>query len=230
MDRRLLPDRARCRQRRPRRQGHRHAFRGRPLLPAEGTKQFITNGSFADMLHHFRQDRPGALHGVSRGKDYRGAEVGPEEKKLGIKGSSTTQVILDNARVPVENVLGQIGKGHKIAFNVLNIGRFKLGAGVTGAGKHALAEGIRYANMRKQFGAAISTFGAIKEKIADMTAALFAAESLVYRLAGLHGQPVGDDTLSKSTRLDITRCTRGIEEYAIECAIAKVFCSEVLPT
>jgi hypothetical protein len=114
-----------------------------------------------------------------------GLIVGAEEKKLGIKGSSTTQIILDNCKVPVENLLGEMGKGHKIAFNVLNIGRFKLGAGVCGASKMALAAGIKYANERKQFNTPISSFGAIGEKIADLTADIYASESLVYRLAGL---------------------------------------------
>ena len=115
-------------------------------------------------------------------KSFEGLIVGAEEKKLGIKGSSTTQIILDNCKVPVENLLGEKGKGHKIAFNVLNIGRFKLGAGVCGASKMALAEGIKYANERKQFNTPISQFGAISQKIADLTAYIFASESLVYRL------------------------------------------------
>src|SRR5512134_3277274 len=110
---------------------------------------------------------------------------GAEERKLGIRGSSTTQVILEDARVPVENVLGEIGKGHKIAFNVLNVGRLKLGACVVGGGKYALAEGVKYANLRKQFGVTIGTFGAVREKIADTASALFASESLVYRVAGM---------------------------------------------
>jgi alkylation response protein AidB-like acyl-CoA dehydrogenase len=145
---------------------------------------------------------------------------------MGINGTSTTQIILDNARVPVGNILGEIGKGHKIAFNVLNVGRFKLGAGVTGAAKHALAEGLRYANMRKQFGVPIGTFGAIQEKIADMTAALFASESLVYRLAGMIDNRLA--TIDKSVPDYYALYQKGIEEYAVECAIAKVFCSEML--
>ena len=159
-------------------------------------------------------------------REFEGVSAGAEEKKLGIKGSSTTQLILENARVPVANVLGEIGKGHKIAFNVLNVGRFKLGAGVTGAAKHALAVGIAYANLRKQFGVPIASFGAIKEKIADMTAEVFASESLIYRLAGLIDSRLA--TIAKDTPNYYDVYQKGIEEYAVECAIAKVFCSEVL--
>ncbi|GFO55119.1 acyl-CoA dehydrogenase [Geomonas sp. Red276] len=191
-----------------------------------GTKQFTTNGAIADLYTVFakvdRQHFTAFL--VERGTE--GLSVGPEEKKLGIKGSSTTQVILDNAKVPVENVLGEIGKGHKIAFNVLNVGRFKLGAAVTGAAKAALEEGLRYANLRKQFGHPISSFGAIREKIADLSAAIFASEALVYRLAGLLDDRLA--TIPKETPNYYEVYQRGIEEYALECAIAKVFCSEVL--
>ena len=191
-----------------------------------GTKQFTTNGSIAKLFTIFAKIDKEHFTAflVERGTE--GLSVGPEEKKLGIKGSSTTQVILDNAKVPVENVLGEIGKGHKIAFNVLNIGRFKLGAAVTGAAKGALCDGIRYANLRKQFGRTIASFGAIKEKIADLSAEIFAAESLVYRLAGLIDDRLA--TIQRETANYYEAYQRGIEEYAIECAIAKVFCSEVL--
>jgi len=191
-----------------------------------GTKQFTTNGSIADLYTLFAKVDKEHFTAFLVERSTEGLSVGPEEKKLGIKGSSTTQVILQNARVPVENVLGEIGKGHKIAFNVLNVGRFKLGAAVTGAAKHALGEGIRYANMRKQFGRPIASFGAIKEKIADLTAKIFAAESLIYRLAGLIDDRLA--TIPKKTANYYDAYQRGIEEYAIECAIAKVFCSEVL--
>jgi len=145
---------------------------------------------------------------------------------MGIKGSSTTTVILENARVPVENVLGEIGKGHKIAFNVLNVGRFKLGACVTGAAKYALAQSLKYANERKQFGQPISHFGAIREKLADMTADIYVAESLVYRLAGLLDNNLA--AIPKGGEHYYEEYQKGIEEYAAECAISKVFCSEAL--
>ncbi|HEY5512625.1 MAG TPA: acyl-CoA dehydrogenase family protein, partial [Geomonas sp.] len=191
-----------------------------------GTKQFTTNGSIADLYTIFAKIDKEQFTAFLVERTTEGLSVGPEEKKLGIKGSSTTQIILDNARVPVQNLLGEIGKGHKIAFNVLNVGRFKLGAAVTGAAKRALEEGIKYANMRKQFSQPIASFGAIKEKIADMTAEIFAAESLIYRLAGLIDDRLA--TIPKETPNYYEAYQRGIEEYAIECAIAKVFCSEVL--
>ena len=159
-------------------------------------------------------------------KSFPGLIVGTEEKKLGIKGSSTTQIILDNCKVPVENLLGEKGKGHKIAFNVLNIGRFKLGAGVCGASKMALVTGIKYANERKQFNTPIAKFGAIGEKIADLTANIYASESLVYRLAGLLDDKIA--TIDKGVANYYDEYLKGIEEYAAECGIAKVFCSEVL--
>jgi alkylation response protein AidB-like acyl-CoA dehydrogenase len=191
-----------------------------------GTKQFITNGSFANLYTVFAKIDKVHFTAFIVERDFPGVVVGAEEKKLGIKGSSTTQIILDNARVPVENLLGEVGKGHKIAFNVLNVGRFKLGAAVTGAAKHAFAVGVKYANLRKQFGTPIASFGAIKEKIADMAAALFASESLVYRLAGLIDDRLA--TIPKDHANYYEAYQEGIEEYSIECAIAKVFCSEVL--
>ena len=192
----------------------------------EGTKQFITNGSFASLFTVFAKVDRKHFTAFLVERDFPGVTVGPEEKKLGIRGSSTTSVIFENARVPVENVLGEIGKGHKIAFNVLNVGRFKLGAAVTGAAKHALGAGAAYANARRQFGVSIGKFGAIREKVADLTAEIFAAESLIYRLAGLIDDRIA--TLPKGGDGYYDAYQQGIEEYAIECAIAKVFCSEVL--
>jgi alkylation response protein AidB-like acyl-CoA dehydrogenase len=191
-----------------------------------GTKQFITNGGFAEIFTVFAKIDKKHFTAFLVEKSFEGLVVGPEEKKLGIKGSSTTQIILDNCKVPVENLLGEIGKGHKIAFNVLNVGRFKLGAGVAGASKMALVEGIKYANERKQFKTPISQFGAIKEKVANLTAKCFASESLVYRLAGLLDTNLA--TIDKSVDNYYEEYQKGIEEYASECGIAKVFCSEVL--
>lgn len=189
-----------------------------------GTKQFSSNAGFADLFTIFA--RVDKVHFtaflVERG--YAGLGFGPEEKKMGMHGSSTRQVILDNVRVPVENVLGEVGRGHKIAFNVLNIGRFKLGAFCVGQGKYALAEGARYANERRQFDVPISSFGAIREKLADVTAMTFASESVVYRLAGLIDDRLA--TLEKGGENYYLEYLKGIEEYAAECALAKVFCSE----
>ncbi len=191
-----------------------------------GTKQFITNGSFADLFIVFAKVDKEHFTCFLVEKTFEGLVVGAEEKKMGIKGSSTTQIILDNCKVPVENVLGEIGKGHKIAFNVLNVGRFKLGACVTGASKAALQEGLKYANERKQFGKTIGSFGAIQEKIADLSADIYAAESLVYRLAGLLDDKLA--TIEKGTDDYYVQYQKGIEDYSAECAISKVFCSDVL--
>ncbi|MGA1863282.1 acyl-CoA dehydrogenase family protein [Deferribacter thermophilus] len=191
-----------------------------------GTKQFITNAGFADLFTVFAKIDKEHFTAFLVERTFEGLELGPEEKKMGIKGSSTRQVILNNCKVPVENVLGEIGKGHKIAFNVLNVGRFKLGAAVTGAAKYALSEGIKYANERKQFGKQISSFGAIKEKISDMVAHIFAAESTIYRLAGLIDDRLA--TIDKSAENYYELYQKAIEEYAIECSITKVFPSEVL--
>jgi len=191
-----------------------------------GTKQYITNGGFAQLYTVFAKIDKEHFTAFLVERSFPGLIVGPEEKKLGIKGSSTTQIILDNCMVPVENLLGEKGKGHKIAFNVLNIGRFKLGAGVCGASKMALVEGIKYANERKQFNTPISQFGAISQKIADLSAYIFASESLVYRLAGLLDDKIA--TIEKGIDNYYEEYLKGIEEYASECGIAKVFCSEVL--
>lgn len=190
----------------------------------DGTKQFSTNSGFADLLTVFAKVDKAHFTAFLVERGTPGLSFGPEEKKMGLHGSSTRQVILDKARVPVENLLGEVGRGHKIAFNVLNVGRFKLGALCVGQMKYALAEGARYANERRQFSVPIASFGAIREKLADVTAATFAAESVVYRLAGMI-----DDRLATLDRLAAGYYTcyqQGIEEYAAECAVVKVFCSE----
>jgi butyryl-CoA dehydrogenase len=192
----------------------------------DGTKQFITNGGFAQLFTVFAKVDRKHFTAFLVERSFPGVTIGPEEKKLGIKGSSTTSVILESAQVPVENVLGEIGKGHKIAFNVLNVGRYKLGAAVNGAARRALAVGAAYANERKQFGVPISSFGAIREKLADRTADFFASEALVFRLAGMIDDRLA--TLTKETPRYYEAYQAAIEEYAIESAIAKVFCSEVL--
>ena len=192
----------------------------------EGTKQFITNGSFAGLYTVFARADGDRFTGFLVERGTPGLTVGPEEKKLGIKGSSTTQIILENAQVPAGNVLGEIGKGHKIAFNVLNVGRFKLAALALGAAKAAFAEAVKYANARKQFGTPIASFGAIREKLADMAAAIYAAESVVYRIAGLIDARLAATPVEGPDHQAVVQ--RAIEEYAAECAIAKVYCSEAL--
>ena len=191
-----------------------------------GTKQFITNGGIANLFTIFVKVDKQHFSCFLVERSTEGLSVGPEENKMGVRGSSTTQIVLEDARVPVENLLGEIGKGHKIAFNVLNVGRFKLGAGVTGAAKIALTTGIKYASERKAFGVTIGSFGAIQEKIADMSAAIFASESVVYRLAGLIDDRLA--TIPKGMDNYYETYQQGIEEYSVECAIAKVFCSEML--
>ena len=191
-----------------------------------GTKQFITNGGIANLYTVFAKIDKQHFTGFLVERSTPGLSIGAEENKMGVRGSSTTQIILEDAMVPVENLLGEVGKGHKIAFNVLNVGRFKLGAGATGAAKRATTEGIRYANERKAFGVPIGSFGAIQEKIADMSAAIFASESMVYRLAGLIDDRLA--TIAKDTPNYYEAYQEGIEEYSIECAIAKVCCSEIL--
>ncbi|MDH5541753.1 MAG: acyl-CoA dehydrogenase family protein [Nitrospinota bacterium] len=191
-----------------------------------GTKQFITNAGMASIFTVFAKIDKEHFTAFLVERGFEGVSIGPEEKKMGIHGSSTCQVILDNAKVPVENLLGEIGKGYKIAFNVLNVGRFKLGAAVTGASKYILGEGVKYANQRKQFGKTIGSFGAIKEKIADLTAEIYAAESLIYRFAGMIDKNISQlDRDAKDYYVDYQKA---IEGYSSECGIAKVFCSDTL--
>ncbi len=189
-----------------------------------GTKQFSTNAGFADLFTVFAKVDGAHFSAFLVERTFAGLEFGPEEKKMGMHGSSTRQVILDNVKVPVKNVLGEIGKGHKIAFNVLNIGRFKLGAMCVGQQKYALSEGARYANERKQFNVPIAGFGAIREKLADVTAMTFASEAVVYRLAGLIDDRLA--TFDKGIDNYYVEYQKGIEEYAAECALTKVFCTE----
>ena len=187
-----------------------------------GAKQFISNASFADLyITYAKVD--GEHHScfiVERGTP--GVSVGPEEHKMGIKGSSTAPVLFENAQVPAANLLGEIGQGHKIAFNILNQGRFGLAAGVTGGSRHALRHAVTYAKERKQFGKAIAEFGLIRQKLARMNTAIFVAESMVYRTGGLVTNALQGD------HQNIQQVIAVLEEYAIECSINKVFASEML--
>ncbi len=190
-----------------------------------GTKQFITNTGFAQLFTIFAKVDKKHFTGFLVERTFEGLEFGPEEEKMGMHGTSTCQVIMNNVKVPVENLLGEVGKGHKIAFNVLNLGRFKLGAACTGQIKYALTEGARYANERKQFNMPIASFGAIREKLADVTSMAFASESALYRLAGMIDDKIA--TITKDTDDYYAQYQKGIEEYAAECAIVKVFCTEL---
>jgi len=185
-----------------------------------GEKMWITNGGFADIFIVFAKvdgDKFTAFI-VERQP---GLTSGAEEHKMGIKGSSTTALVLSDVRTPVENLLGEVGKGHKIAFNVLNIGRFKLGAMCVGGMKLMVHESVRYANERHQFGKSISSFGAIKAKLAEQAIRTWVGESMIYRTLGMIEAGVGAvDAKDMDARL------RAIEEYAAECSIIKVALSE----
>ncbi|MBD3108333.1 acyl-CoA dehydrogenase family protein [Bacillus sp. AGMB 02131] len=189
-----------------------------------GTKQWITNAGFSDTFIVYAKVDGTKFTAFIVEKDYPGLSLGPEEKKMGIKGSSTCSVILEDCIVPVENVLGEIGKGHIIAFNVLNLGRFNLGGACTGGAKAALKEIIHYTNERKQFKQSISSFRATQEKLADMASRIFAAESVQYRTAQLLESSMG----SLYEESDTTIIREGLAEFAGECSICKVFGSETL--
>ena len=187
-----------------------------------GQKMWITNGGFADLFTVFAKvdgDKFTAFL-VERGP---GLVSGHEEKKLGIDGSSTTALMLEDCHVPVENVLGEVGRGHKIAFNVLNIGRLKLGARSVGTIKLSLQESVEYAKERHQFGQAIANFGLIKHKLAEMMIRAYVGESILYRTLGMI-----DDALEHADKDDPAQVLRVLEQFAIECSIIKVWVSEAL--
>jgi butyryl-CoA dehydrogenase len=191
-----------------------------------GEKMWISNSGFADVFVVFAKidgDKFSAFI-IERGAP--GFSVGAEEHKLGIRGSSTCPLVLSDCRVPAENLLGEIGKGHQIAFNILNIGRYKLGAACIGGARQSLQVGIAYARERKAFGKTIADFGLIQEKIADCAAGLYAGESLVYRTAGMIEAALS--TLEGDARKSAKEIQKRIEEYAVECSIMKVWCSEML--
>ena len=191
-----------------------------------GTKQYITNAGGADVFIIFAKVDGEQFTAFIVDRDAPGLSIGPEERKMGLKGSSTCAVVLENAKVPVGNVLGEIGRGHVVAFNILNVGRFKLGAGTVGGCKIALEHAVPYVKERKQFGRPLSDFGLIRAKIADVAARTFVAESMVYRTAGLLDQAI--EALDR-TAADYDRKTiEAVEEFTIECSIIKVFASEAL--
>jgi alkylation response protein AidB-like acyl-CoA dehydrogenase len=187
-----------------------------------GEKMFISNGSFADLFIVFakvdgEKDKFSAFV-VERGDNCR---PGNEEHKMGIKSSSTTPLILSDCKIPSTNLIGNVGDGAKIAFNILNVGRFKLGASVTGGAKLAIHHAVRYANEREQFKTKISSFGAIKHKLAEMAIRTWVAESITYRTVGMIDALIGDGA-------DNAKKMQSIEEYAVESSINKVACSEAL--
>ena len=191
-----------------------------------GEKQWITNSAFADVFVVYAKVDGDKFTAFIVEKDYPGVSVGPEEKKMGIKSSSTRTLILEDAEVPVENLLGEIGRGHIIAFNILNIGRYKLGVGTIGGSKRALELAIKYANQRKQFDTPISSFNLTKEKFGTMASMLYATESLIYRTVGYFEER--NAAMSPEEQKDGAKVAASIAEYAIECSINKVVGSEVL--
>lgn len=190
-----------------------------------GQKMWITNSGFANLFIVFAQVDGDKFTGFIVEQGTPGISLGAEEHKLGIKGSSTRQVFFENVKVPVGNVLGEIGKGHLIAFNALNIGRFKLGVMCMGGCKTAITSSVNYANERIQFGKPISSFGAIKFKLAEQVIKTFALESVCYRISDLL-QDKKDALMNKGAAYSDAQL-KAAEEYAIECAIIKVFGSEV---
>jgi alkylation response protein AidB-like acyl-CoA dehydrogenase len=198
------------------------AARTRAVLNAEGThyilngqKNWITNGGKADLFTVFAKVDGEKFTAFLVERSYPGVSTGAEEHKMGIKGSSTCAVFLDNVAVPRENVLGEIGRGHIIAFNILNLGRLKLGPFAVGGAKDVLAISIKYAKERKAFGHSIADFGMIQHKLAEMAIRIYAAESVSYRVAGL---------IEGSDKPLLAAC----EEFAAECSIVKVYASEML--
>jgi alkylation response protein AidB-like acyl-CoA dehydrogenase len=188
-----------------------------------GEKMWITNGGFADVITVFAKVNGEQFTGFIIEKNDPGVSHGNEEHKLGQRGSSTTPILMQDAKIPKDRLLGEIGKGHLIAFNVLNHGRINLGAGGVGGSKRVIGQSAKYAAERRQFGRPIASFGAIQYKIAEMAARIYACDSAVYRTAGMI--EAREATIDKSNPVELMKA---IEEYAIECAITKVAGSELL--
>jgi alkylation response protein AidB-like acyl-CoA dehydrogenase len=191
-----------------------------------GEKMWITNAGFADLFTVFAKIDGEKFTAFLVEKTFPGFSIGGEEHKMGIRGSSTCPVILNDCKVPVENLLGEIGKGHIIAFNILNVGRFKLGAMCVGGGRASLEHAVTYAKQRKAFNKVIADFGLVQEKIANMATLIYVGESLVYRTVGMMDEALGEVDKSGADAMKETR--KAIEEYAVECSIIKVWASEMV--
>lgn len=191
-----------------------------------GEKMFITNAGWASSFVVYAKVNGEQFTGFIVEKDFPGVSTGKEEKKMGAHGSSTRPVIFQDAEVPVENVLYEVGKGHKIAFNILNLGRWKLGAAAVGGAKACVTGAVKYANGRLQFQVPISSFGMIKTKLANMAIRSYMCDSIMYRLAGMFDDKLG--ALSPEARKSGAENAAAIEEYAAECSIAKIYGSETL--
>jgi alkylation response protein AidB-like acyl-CoA dehydrogenase len=190
-----------------------------------GQKMWITNGGAADLFTVFAKVGGEKFTAFLVERSFPGVTSGAEEHKMGIKGSSTTAVYFDNVKVPVENVLGEVGRGHIIAFNILNIGRLKLGPGALGAAKNVLSICLKYAKERKAFGSPIAEFGAIQHKLAEMAIRVYVVESMVWRVVGLIESQL---TQSAQSHGDAQTELKAVEEYAAECSMIKVYASEML--
>ncbi|MDI6762355.1 MAG: acyl-CoA dehydrogenase family protein [Thermodesulfobacteriota bacterium] len=190
-----------------------------------GQKQFITNAGIADLFTTYAKVDGNKFTAFIVERNFEGVSVDEEENKMGVKGSSTRSVIFADVKVPVENLLGEIGKGHIVALNVLNMGRFGLGAGCLGGSKRALQEAVTYAKKRVQFGKPIAEFGLIRHKIAEMATQIFIMESMVYRTGGLTDRILR--RIDRHAGDAGMQMARGIEEYNIEDSINKVYCSEM---
>jgi alkylation response protein AidB-like acyl-CoA dehydrogenase len=191
-----------------------------------GAKHYITNAAFSDLFTVFAKVDKTLFTAFVVERDAGGLTIGKEEHKMGIVGSSTCPVYLENTPVPVENVLGEVGAGHRVAFNILNVGRLKLGAGCLGGMKSAIAAAVPYAKERHQFNRPIASFGLIQQKIADMAIRTYVLESLIYRTTGLIEARL--DALDETADDYDAQVIKSIEEYAVECSIAKVAGSEML--
>jgi len=191
-----------------------------------GEKMWITNAGFADLFTVFAKIDGEKFTAFLIEKNFPGFSVGGEEHKMGIRGSSTCPLILNDCKVPLENVLGDIGKGHIIAFNILNVGRFKLGAMCVGGARVSLQHAIEYAKQRKAFNKVIADFGLIREKLANMAVGIYTGESMVYRTVGM--MDVALDEVDKSSTTAAQDIRKAIEEYAVECSIIKVWGSEMI--
>jgi alkylation response protein AidB-like acyl-CoA dehydrogenase len=191
-----------------------------------GQKMWITNGGFADVFIVFAKVDGEKFSCFIVEKGTPGFSVGPEEKKMGIKGSSTVPIFFDNAKIPAENLLHEVGRGHIVAFNILNVGRFKLAAYTIGGCKNSLASAVQYAKERRAFGKAIAEFGLIQHKLAEMAIGTYAGESMIYRTAGMIDAALEGVNLSAADAPQ--HAMKALEEFAVECSINKVFCSEIL--
>ena len=191
-----------------------------------GQKQFISNAGFADLFITYAKVDGGKFTSFIVERNLEGVSVDEEENKMGMKGSSTRGVIFNDVKVPVENVLGEVGRGHIVAFNTLNIGRYKLGGGCVGSSKVVLQDAVTYAKQRVQFGKPICEFGLIKQKIAEMAIRTFTQESMVYRTAGLIDRIL--QAIDPHAEDSGIQMAKGIEEYAIEDSINKIYSSEML--